>query len=382
MYSIHDYGDMTGERRRTDAYAAALRARVAPGSVVLDIGAGPGILTLLACQAGAQRVYAVEPDGIIQVARETIAANGYADRVVFMQALSTAVTLPEKVDVIVSDIHGVLPLFCGSLTAIIDARERFLKPHGFLIPATETLWVAVVTAPTLYRRIVEPWEGNVGLDFTAARRRAVNTWGKWQATQASLVVEPKLWSVLDYRELGGPNVRGTARWTVPQACEAHGLCMWFDCETATGTGFSNSPCADQLRVYNQGFFPWPEARSLEPGDEVSVDIRADLVGDDYIWSWNSSIRGPNGRGPVKAQYRQTNFLSAPVSEDWLHKSAASFVPSPNDEASIDGMILDLLFAGISLEEISRRVADRFPQRFPEWRKALTRVGDLSLRYSG
>jgi len=76
MYSVFDYGDMIADAGRVDAYSAALRARVKSESVVLDIGVGTGILTLLACKAGAKKVYAVEPDGIIQLARETVAANG------------------------------------------------------------------------------------------------------------------------------------------------------------------------------------------------------------------------------------------------------------------------------------------------------------------
>ena len=110
-------------------------------------------------------------------------------------------------------------------------------------------------------------------------------------------------------------------------------------------------------------------------------FRSDVVGEGYIWTWNTEIRGPDGNGPIKAQFHQTDFLSTPIAEDWLRKCGASFVPSPNHEAAIDKMILDLLFARINLEEISRRLSDRFPERFPEWRKALTRVGDMSLRYS-
>ena len=174
---------------------------------------------------------------------------------------------------------------------------------------------------------------------------------------------------------------GSARWTVHEAREAHGLCLWFDCEAAPGCVFSNAPAVGTGSVYQQAFFPWPEARQLEPGDEIAVQIRADLVGEDYIWSWNTEIRGADARTPTKAAFRQSRFLSAAISVDWLHKTGASFVPAPNQEARIDRMILDLLFAGISLEEISRRVSDAFPERFPEWRDALTRVGHLSLRYS-
>jgi type I protein arginine methyltransferase len=381
MYSIHDYGDMTAERRRNEPYSAALRHRIAPGSVVLDIGAGAGILTLLACQAGARKVYAVEPDGIIEVARETVAANGFSDRVEFIQGLSNMVTLPERVDVIVSDLHGILPFFYGSLTSILDARDRFLKPGGFIIPERETVWAAVVSAPSAHRAIVEPWEANGGLDFAPARRRAVNSWRKWVAPPHALLVEPKAWSVLNYSTLTNANALGHVRWTIARSGIAHGLCMWFDCETAPGSGFSNSPGSAEVRLYHQAFFPWPRACQLELGDVADVEIRTDPVGGDYVWGWNTEIRGPGCPPAIKAQFRQSGFLAAPLSSDWLRKSGASFVPSPNVEANIDKMILDLLYTGTNLGEISRQLSGRFPERFPDWRNALTRVGEMSLRYS-
>ena len=106
---------------------------------------------------GARRVYAIEPDDIIQVARDLAAANGYADRIEFFQALSTQVNLPERADVIISDIRGPIPLFGLAIPAIIDARRRFLAPGGILIPRSDTLWAAVVTAPHLYRRYLGVW---------------------------------------------------------------------------------------------------------------------------------------------------------------------------------------------------------------------------------
>ena len=110
-------------------------------------------------------------------------------------------------------------------------------------------------------------------------------------------------------------------------------------------------------------------------------IRADVVGEDYVWSWNTDIRGPGHAGAIKGQFRQSTFFGAPLSMDWRAKSSASFVPSPNQEASVDRMILELLIAGISLGDIARRVSERFPERFPVARNALTRVGGMSLRYS-
>jgi protein arginine N-methyltransferase 1 len=381
VYTIHDYGHMTGERRRTDAYVRALGAAVTPGSAVLDIGAGAGFLTLLACQAGARKVYAIESEGIIEVARETVVASGYGDRVEFIQGISTAVSLPEKVDVVVSDIHGVLPLFSGSVASILDARDRLMLPRGVLIPAGETVWVAVASAAGFYDSVVGPWENaGRGLDLSPARRRAVNTWCGWRADPTSLLVEPRVWLTLDYGTLTDLHARGTARWTISRAGTAHGLCMWFDCETAPGAGFSNAP-GSGMGLYHQGFFPWPEAVNLEPGDAVAVEVRADPVGNDYIWSWNTEIQVTRTGAPGKASFRQSGFLADPISTDWLRKTGASFVPSLNPEAHVDKFILDRMMAGVSLGVIAREVVERFHGQFPDWRRALSRVGEMSLRYS-
>jgi protein arginine N-methyltransferase 1 len=115
MYSISAYGRMIADRVRMNAYVQALRQAVKPNSVVLDIGTGTGIFALLACQFGARHVYAIEADDAIEVARQIAAANGYTDRIEFIQDVSTKLSLPEKADVIISDLRGVLPLFQGHI---------------------------------------------------------------------------------------------------------------------------------------------------------------------------------------------------------------------------------------------------------------------------
>ena len=130
MYSLHFYGQMLSDRVRTDAYAEALRRAVRPDSVVLDLGCGPGLFALLACKLGARRVYAVEPDNAINIAREAAAANGFADRIEFFQSLSTEITLDEPASIIVSDLRGVLPWFQQHIPSIVDARERLMARGG------------------------------------------------------------------------------------------------------------------------------------------------------------------------------------------------------------------------------------------------------------
>src|SRR5947207_10084620 len=126
MYSVSDYGAMISDHTRMAPYVEALRRYVRPDSVVVDIGTGTGIFALLACKFGARKVYAIEPNEAIQIARELAAANGYTETVEFIEDYSTRVNLPERADVVISDLRGVLPLSGRHLLDIIDARKRFL----------------------------------------------------------------------------------------------------------------------------------------------------------------------------------------------------------------------------------------------------------------
>jgi len=69
MYSVADFVGMIDDESRMAAFRKALRAAINPDSVVLDLGAGTGIMALLACRYGAKRVYAVEHSEALQITR-------------------------------------------------------------------------------------------------------------------------------------------------------------------------------------------------------------------------------------------------------------------------------------------------------------------------
>lgn len=385
MYSIADYGSMIADEVRMGAFARSLRQVVKPGAVVVDIGTGTGIFALLACRFGARRVYAIEPDDAIQVAREIAAANGYADRIEFIQDISTRVTLPERADVIVSDIGGVLPWFQQHIPSIADARRRFLAPGGVLIPQSDAAWAAVVEGRDLYAEQTGPWDDNsYGFDMKAARRLVINTWNRRRVTPDHLLTEPQRWATLDYRTADDPNARARVTWTVTRPGTGHGLAAGFDRTVSSGECLSNAPDApDAIRprhIYGTIFFPWQAPVELAAGDVVTVDFEATLIRGDYVWNWKTQILDQGRSGADKASFTQSTFLGSPLSPATLQKRAASYSPTLTDDGRIARFILESMNGGLSISEIARRVSTEFAARFPRPEDALGHVADLSRHY--
>jgi protein arginine N-methyltransferase 1 len=381
MYSIGGYGDMIADRVRTDAYARALHAAVTPQSVVLEIGTGTGFFALLACQFGARHVYAVEPGDAIGVARTLAVANGCADRIEFMQARSTAIELPERADVIISDLRGVLPYFEDHLFAIADARRRLLAPGGVLIPRSDTLWLACVEAAESHAEITAPWSGHqYGLDLRAARDLRVNSWTRARFKPEQMITRPAQCASLDYSIVDDHALDAEVLVSPTRAGLAHGLCVWFSSTLMAGIQFSNSPDASHL-IYGQAFFPWPEPVALGEGDTIAVRLRSNRVLGENVWSWETRIGRELGSGKSAVHFKQSEFFGEPLSLGQLRKLSAAYVPELNDDGRIDGLILRLMDEKMAQADISRRVASEFPARFARWEDALRRVGELSTRYS-
>lgn len=379
MYSLGGYGEMVADRVRVEAYAEALRRAVRPGSVVVDIGTGTGIFAVLACRLGAQHVYAIESDAIIQVAREIAAANKCAEKIEFIENVSTKVTLREQADVIVSDLRGVVPIFYGHIQAIADARRRFLAPHGALIPRRDTMYAAIVETPEIYSDIVNSWEHNVlGQDLSPARRRAVNNFRKVRLAPEQLMTKPRIMATLDYMAIENPDFRAALSSPVEREGTGHGIVVWFDAELADGVTFSNAPGAPEA-IYGSMLFPWTNPVPLRPGQIVGVKLEAKLMERDYLWRWSSQIDPVNGTGAAIC-FDQSEFGGAVFSPPKLHQTASNWAPRLSEEGRIRLRTLELMNGSATLQEISARLELEFPQHFDGGEKALAYVRTVSQEF--
>ena len=317
MYSLHFYGQMLADAPRMDAYAAALRHVIRPDSVVMDLGCGPGVFALLACKLGARRVYAVEPDNVVGLAREAAAANGFADRIEFFEKLSTEITLPEPATIIVSDLRGVLPYFEQNIHSIVDARRRHLAPGGVLISRRDFLWAAVVEAQEQYAELVNPWQNQFDLDLSTGTRFITNTWRKSHIKPEQFLAEPVCWNTIDYHEIDSHDARAEISWRVARSGTAHGFAVWFDSELVHDIRFSNHPKAPRM-IYGQGFFPFSQPVAVSEGDRIDLRLAANFVQDNYVWRWDTEF---SDQERVKASFKQSTFYGAPLSTAQLRTSA-------------------------------------------------------------
>src|SRR6267154_980857 len=338
MYSLRDFGAMIADAGRFGAYAKAIAAAVHPGDTVAEIGCGPGVFSLLACRAGARRVFAI-----------------------------------------VSDIRGVLPLYNHVIPSLEDARQRLLAASGIMIPRCDTLKAAVIDASEFYSYLTSPWRTSVlGVDLSPSLLPILNQSYSSTFKKDQLLTEAQEWGLLDYT-VGAP-VRVAAELDLHGATDgtAHGVCLWFETKLFEGIGYSSGPGAAGT-VYGQMFLPWLEPVAVEKVQRIHLGLHADLVGQDYIWRWETRISA----GPRNAEFhfQQSTFQGANLSPHSLRCQAVDYAPTLSEAGQADLWMLERMDGSASLQRIAQAAAERFPRLFSSWQEAFRRVADLSRKFS-
>lgn len=386
------YRDLLGQPHRLERMDAAIRAVVGEGDVVVEIGTGVGTYALMAVRAGAERVYALEPDRIGEAARQIVRANGMEERIVLLQGRAEEIALPEPADVLITEDFG--PLFYeGHINELLlGVRRRFLKPGGRAIPHRVELAAAPWGGPAPVPG-PEPPEGTLrderwqlragsgdldlsdirGLDLSVLEGLAANTPDPGGIPPGGLMAEPEILLGWELAAMETGSYRGEASWRIERKGAIWGLGLWMEMELAPGIVYSNAPDRGETS-WGQAHLPVTPSLEVEVGERVrgAVSARSDPVGRVW-WSWELSTEGP------EEEVREGNtFRSLPMEHRRLHLAREQRLPlSP--WAAADAFLLERLTRA-SLEEAAREAAETFPDLFRDSDHAQGRAVRLRERY--
>lgn len=284
---------MVRDHARTAAFEAAIASMVEPDSVVLDVGAGCGILSLFAAKAGARRVYAVERSPqAADLARHLAQVNGFGHIVQVLVGDIRQVQLPEKADVIVSEWMGTLGVDENMLGAVLWARDHFLNEDGRLIPAK----VAAMIAPVAPAQRVErgyfstrPYD----LDLSALTEPEIGEllMVRRKIVGRDLAAPPQTAWTSDVAADPPDSVRvpyeAAMSFAIKKAAKVTALAGWFKAELSPKVELSNAPEAPDTH-WGQMLCPLETELSLAAGDTLNVELKAWSVGPGplmFAWRW-------------------------------------------------------------------------------------------------
>ena len=247
------------DQARNASYRAALEQVVRPGDRVLDIGAGSGLLSMIAARAGAAHVTACEVNtAVADAAERTVAHNGFADRITIVPRYSTEVDVDRdlggRVDVIVQEIIAHDMLCEGVLPALADAVPRFLKPGGRVVPERAQLRVALAHWPHAKTRELDDVEGFDLAPFgTLARYPLEAASNDPTIALRSEPIDLFSWNLAS----GGPYGPGRTETTLTvRDGAANGVIQWIHIDLVEGVTYENAPVSGPNSSWACLFYPF------------------------------------------------------------------------------------------------------------------------------
>lgn len=306
MASLSEHRHYLCDSVRFRAYERALSAVCGSGPVVLDLGAGTGLLGMTALRAGASKVYGVEATGLSDFTAALVEANGLADRYEVIKGRSTEVELPEQVDLVISDQMGGYAVDGDPFPALADAEARHLAPGGLLMPAAVELWATPVCSPRVKDHL-DFWSSRpFGYEVTPLREVAIGrpVYTKLDFTQ-SVATAGLLGRVVTGST--GPSLDLSHEFVIEGGGEVNALAGWFRAELTPGVTISTETGAPDCIDREGVLLPLDPPLVCGNGDVVKVRFRALL--DSAMMVWEAQV----GEEPTRRHSGWQAFTAAPIS---------------------------------------------------------------------
>jgi SAM-dependent methyltransferase len=283
---------------RNAAFHAALTRLIVKGeTTVADIGAGTGFLGFLAAKLGAKRVDLYEAAGVAGVARKLLRQNRLRN-CHLIEMHSTEVIDPDRVDLIVCETLGNYALEENIVETLNDARLRFLKPSGAIIPVGIRQFVCPVVSGRFLAELAA-WDSvGYGLDLGPAKAMSLNNIYV-RTFEAGDLLEggnaARMWDQLAFDRHNKTTRTGEASWTFAERTTVYGLALWWTADLAEGIALATGPL-DARTHWEQLYLPALAATAVEAGHTLTARVRSTTsYAHGTNVAWTLAVKDPSGR---------------------------------------------------------------------------------------
>lgn len=283
---------MLKDHVRLDAYQKAITRAVRRGDVVVDIGSGTGILAFLAARAGAKKVYAIEKGDVISLGRQIARRNHLDEIVEFIHGDSRSIEIPEKADILLSELIGIFALHENMLSILADAKYRFLKPCGKIIPSKINLFVIPIEDALTFDNTSLQTDELYGLDFSAIdnlKRDAIFA-TDLRAPTIRRLSDQTLFCSIDSHSAFQSLISNRIKICVNQTGTLHGFGGWWEAFLYENVLLSTSPTHPRHPTsWLDAFFPVQEPFAVHDGDVIIFECRTEICEGNIHWDYRIEL---------------------------------------------------------------------------------------------
>ena len=198
---------MLEDKNRMRSFKAAIDYAVAPGSKVLDLGGGTGILSWFAA-AKADKVWCVEfnPD-MVNASRLLLAKNHNGHKVEVVHANAFDYLPPEPVDVVICEMIHVAMLREKQVEIMESFRRRYRQRFGATLPLLMPTAVVMAVQPLQQEFIFEGYHAPISMIQELTEK----------LEGCTELAEPAVYSILDFTEHAGRDISWKGSFEITQS---------------------------------------------------------------------------------------------------------------------------------------------------------------------
>jgi len=278
----HWHFAMLADTERNKAFHQAIKKAVKPEHLVLDIGTGSGLLAMMAAKAGAKKVIACEMlESMAKTAQEIIEQNNLTSQVEVLNkksiSLKVGEELPEKADVVISEILDVGLVGEGVIPTMRHALRHLAKPDAIIIPCSAQLRVVLIESEGYHK--VNPVKTIEGFDLSGLERYRVED--AYNQVYLKTIPHKKLSEELTIHNFDFTKVYPPMPFIDPEKIqldveasadgEVHGIAFWFDLNMDDEITVSSGPDGEMVH-WGQATYFFNNTQTIKAGDKVKLEL--------------------------------------------------------------------------------------------------------------